>query len=159
MQQSEPSKVAIFGNADYAWNIWETKEEADKSWNDAFSFVDHNSAIMNDASDALRELSKHMINQAMDTRVTPLQESVDRSFHLSIDGEECQVCSRVTLYCNKVKLFKSMCLCVRKDVWVIFEQHLLRWSSNAWGELKVKSEEKMLDFLVDTPLLSVLALA
>ena len=54
-----------------------------------------------------------------------------------------QVCSRVTLYCNKVKLFKSMCLCVRKDVWVIFEQHLLRWSSNAWGELKVKSEEKM----------------
>lgn len=76
MQQSEPSKVAIFGNADYAWNIWETKEEADKSWNDAFSFVDHNSAIMNDASDALRELSKHMINQAMDTRVTPLQESV-----------------------------------------------------------------------------------
>lgn len=31
---------------------------------------------MNDASDALRELSKHMINQAMDTRVTPLQESV-----------------------------------------------------------------------------------
>ena len=52
-----------------------------------------------------------------------------------------------------------MCLCVRKDVWVIFEQHLLRWSLNAWGALKVKSEEKMLDFLVDTPLLSVLALA
>ena len=52
-----------------------------------------------------------------------------------------------------------MCLCVRKDVWVIFKQHLLRWSSNGWGELKVKSEEKMLDFLVDTPLLSVLALA
>ena len=52
-----------------------------------------------------------------------------------------------------------MCLCVRMDVWVIFEQHLLRWSANARGELKVKSEEKMLDFLVDTPLLSVLALA
>ena len=52
-----------------------------------------------------------------------------------------------------------MCLYVRKDVWVIFERHLLRWSSNAWGELKVKSEEKMLDFLVDTPLLSVLAFA
>lgn len=44
-----------------------------------------------------------------------------------------------------------MCLSVRKDVWVIFERHLLRWSSNAWGELKVKSEEKRLDFLVDTP--------
>lgn len=76
MQQSEPSKVAIFGNADYAWNIWETKEEADQSWNNAFSFVDHNSAVPNGASDALREMSKHMINQAMDSRVTALQESV-----------------------------------------------------------------------------------
>lgn len=76
MQQSEPSKAAIFGNASYAWNIWETKEEAEKIWNDAFSFVDHNSAIPNAASDALREMSKHMINQAMDSRVTVLQESV-----------------------------------------------------------------------------------
>ncbi len=76
MQQSEPSKVAIFGNASYSWNIWETKEEADKTWNDAFSFVDHNSAVPNAASDALREMSKHMMNQAMDNRVTPLQESV-----------------------------------------------------------------------------------
>ena len=40
------------------------------------SFVDHNSAISNEASDALREMSKHMINQAMDSRVTALQESV-----------------------------------------------------------------------------------
>ena len=76
MQQSEPSKAAIFGNASYAWNIWETKEEAEKIWNDAFSFVDHNSAIPNAASDALREMSKHMINQAMDSRVKVLQESV-----------------------------------------------------------------------------------
>ncbi len=52
-----------------------------------------------------------------------------------------------------------MCLCVRKDVWVIFEQHLLRWSSNAWGGSKLSQKKKMLDFLVDTPLLSVLALA
>ncbi|WP_306534413.1 beta-N-acetylglucosaminidase domain-containing protein [[Ruminococcus] torques] len=90
MQQSEPSKVAIFGNADYAWNIWETKEEADKSWNDAFSFVDHNSAITNDASDALRELSKHMINQAMDTRVTPLQESVVLKEKLNVFKEKLE---------------------------------------------------------------------
>ena len=76
MQQSEPSKVAIFGNASYAWNIWETKEEAEEIWNASFSFVDHNSAISNEASDALREMSKHMINQAMDSRVTALQESV-----------------------------------------------------------------------------------
>ena len=77
MQQSEPSKVAIFGNACYSWNIWESNEEAEAAWNASFSYVDHNSAIPNAASDALKELSKHMINQNMDSRVTALQESVE----------------------------------------------------------------------------------
>lgn len=77
MQQSEPSKVAIFGNATYSWNIWETEEEADQAWEDSFKYVDHNSAIENDASNALKELSKHMINQAMDSRVVALDESVE----------------------------------------------------------------------------------
>lgn len=77
MQQSEPSKVAIFGNACYSWNIWENEGEADQAWNDSFKYVDHNSAIETEASSALRELSKHMINQAMDSRVTALQESVE----------------------------------------------------------------------------------
>ena len=77
MQQSEPSKVAIFGNAAYSWNIWESADEADAAWNASFSFVDHNSAVPNAASNALRELSKHMINQNMDSRVTALQESVE----------------------------------------------------------------------------------
>ncbi len=77
MQQSEPSKVAIFGNAAYSWNIWETNEEADAAWEASFSFVDHNSAVPNAASNALRELSKHMINQNMDSRVTKLEESVE----------------------------------------------------------------------------------
>ena len=77
MQQSEPSKVAIFGNACYSWNIWESQEEADKAWDASFACVDHNTAIPNDASNALRELSKHMINQNMDGRVRVLQESVD----------------------------------------------------------------------------------
>lgn len=77
MQQSEPSKVAIFGNACYSWNIWQSEEEAQKCWNASFKYVDHNSAIETQASTALRELSKHMINQNMDGRVTALQESVD----------------------------------------------------------------------------------
>ena len=77
MQQSEPSKVAIFGNACYSWNIWETQKEADKAWDASFACVDHNTVIPNDASNALRELSKHMINQAMDGRVRVLQESVE----------------------------------------------------------------------------------
>ncbi|KAB5606352.1 beta-N-acetylglucosaminidase domain-containing protein [Bifidobacterium jacchi] len=77
MQQSEPSKVAIFGNAVYSWNIWQSEEEADAAWDASFAFVDHNTAVPTAASNALRELSKHMANQAMDNRVTPLQESVE----------------------------------------------------------------------------------
>ncbi|WP_295139259.1 beta-N-acetylglucosaminidase domain-containing protein [uncultured Catenibacterium sp.] len=77
MQQSEPSKVAIFGNACYSWNIWQTEEEANKCYNDSFKYVDHNGYEETEASTALRELSKHMINQNMDSRVTRLEESVE----------------------------------------------------------------------------------
>lgn len=83
MQQSEPSKVAIFGNACYSWNIWESKAEADETWDNSFKYVDHNSAVETEASKALRELSKHMINQNMDSRVTVLQESVDLKVKLN----------------------------------------------------------------------------
>lgn len=75
MQQSEPSKVAIFGNACYSWNIW-TEDEADQAWEDSFKYVDHETYVETDASNALKEMSKHMINQNMDSRVTALQESV-----------------------------------------------------------------------------------
>ncbi|MCI9093950.1 MAG: hypothetical protein HFF36_09270 [Coprobacillus sp.] len=76
MQQSKPSKVAIFGNAAYSWHIW-TEAEADQAYEDSFKYVDHNSAIETGASNALKELSKHMINQNMDGRVTKLEESVE----------------------------------------------------------------------------------
>lgn len=75
MQQSEPSKVAIFGNACYAWNIWKDAQTAQQAWEDSFKYVDHETFEQTDASDALRELSKHMINQNMDGRVVALQES------------------------------------------------------------------------------------
>ena len=61
MQQSEPSKVAIFGNGCYSWNIW-TDEERDQAYEDSFKYVDHNSAEETAASTALRELCKHMRN-------------------------------------------------------------------------------------------------
>ena len=77
MQQSEPSKVAIFGNACYSWNIWETEDEANAAYDVSFACVDHNTVVPTAASEALKELSKHMINQNMDSRVTALQESVD----------------------------------------------------------------------------------
>src|SRR5699024_5018990 len=87
MQHSEPSKVAIFGNACYSWNIW-TQEEADQGWIDAFKYVDHNSYADTAASQALRELSKHMINQNMDSRVTALQESVELAPQLTAFKEK-----------------------------------------------------------------------
>ena len=77
MQQSEANKSALFAVADYSWNIWDTKEQADKNWYDSFKYMDHNAAEETQASTSLREISKHMINQNMDSRVTALQESVD----------------------------------------------------------------------------------
>ena len=77
MQQAEPSKIAIFANADYAWNIWDSSEQADQNWNDAFAYVDHANNNETAASNALKELSKHMINQNMDGRVAKLEESVE----------------------------------------------------------------------------------
>ncbi len=77
MQQAEANKSALFAIADYAWNIWDNKEEADENWNDSFKYMDHGTAEETNSSLALREISKHMINQNMDGRVRPLQESVE----------------------------------------------------------------------------------
>lgn len=77
MEHSEPSKVAIFGNAAYSWNIWTSGEQADAAWAASFSHVDHHTAIDTAASQALGEISRHMINQAMDSRVRVLHESVE----------------------------------------------------------------------------------
>lgn len=77
MQQSEPSKLSIFYGAAYSWNIWEDEPEALETWENAFSYVDHNSAIETESSIAFKELSKHMINQNMDGRVVKLEESID----------------------------------------------------------------------------------
>ena len=60
MQQSEPSKVGIFMNADFSWNNWTSYDHADRAWRDAFSHVENGSPVATDASDALRELSEHM---------------------------------------------------------------------------------------------------
>ena len=89
MQQSEANKSALFAVADYSWNIWKTKEQADKNWNDSFKYMDHNTAIETEASAALREISKHMINQNMDNRVTALQESIELAPKLKAFKEKC----------------------------------------------------------------------
>ena len=77
MQQAEANKSALFAVADYSWNIWENKDRANQNWQDSFKYMDHGTAEETESSTALREISKHMINQDMDSRVTALQESVE----------------------------------------------------------------------------------
>ena len=61
MQQSEPSKQAIFMNADFTWNLWQGYGRADQAWEDSYSYVDHNSPVATKGSDALCELSRNML--------------------------------------------------------------------------------------------------
>ena len=72
MQQSEPSKHGILANADYAWNIWESESDYEKVWHDSFNYMDHGTIYDTEASIALRELGKHMINSN-----TGIPESVE----------------------------------------------------------------------------------
>ena len=79
MQQSEPSKEALFTNADYAWNIWEDASKYDQVWHDSFNYMDHGTIDDTPASIALRELSKHMMN----SQQIGNEESVDLKDKLS----------------------------------------------------------------------------
>ncbi len=67
MQQSEPSKVAIFAVADYAWNIQGFNR--DKSWADSFKYVEP------DASQALHTMAKHLSDPAPNGHSLVLGES------------------------------------------------------------------------------------
>ena len=77
MQQSEPSKIALFSAAQYAWKQWKSEEEAKKVNDIAFNFVETGKFTDSETSLAFRELGKHMINQNMDGRVVKLEESVE----------------------------------------------------------------------------------
>lgn len=77
MQQAEANKSALFAIADYGWNVWDSKEQADQNWHDSFKYMNHGTSDENKTSTALRNISRHMINQNMDGRVRVLQESVE----------------------------------------------------------------------------------
>ena len=77
MQQSEPSKIALFSAAQYAWKQWKSEEEAKRVNDIAFNFVETGKFTDSETSLAFRELGKHMINQNMDGRVVKLEESVE----------------------------------------------------------------------------------
>lgn len=76
MQQSEPSKVGLFCNADYAWNIWDTEQDGFDAWNDSFKYVENMSAASSDEADAFRLLSLHM-GYNIDGRPPKTDESQD----------------------------------------------------------------------------------
>lgn len=67
MQQSEPSKVAIFAVSDYAWNI--KGYQADKSWADSFQYIEP------DASNALYTMAKHLSDPSPNGHGLTLGES------------------------------------------------------------------------------------
>ena len=47
-------------NADFTWNLWESEAHADDTWENSFSYIDHNSPIPTEGSNALHDLSEHM---------------------------------------------------------------------------------------------------
>lgn len=80
MQQSEPSKAGIFYNADYAWNVWNGDDAAERQanvWNDSFKYIDHDGPNETAESTALRELSKHMIDHSQAGGDHIYEESVE----------------------------------------------------------------------------------
>ncbi|WP_067192104.1 beta-N-acetylglucosaminidase domain-containing protein, partial [Streptococcus sp. DD10] len=83
MQQSEPSKIALFNLAQYTWKQWKSEEDAKKVNDLAFNFVENGDFKDSSTSRAFRELGKHMINQNMDNRVVKLEESIDLAPKLS----------------------------------------------------------------------------
>ena len=75
MQQSEPSKIALFsGELQYSWKQWKSEEEAKKINDIAFNFVENGHLKIARYRQLFRELGKHMINQNMDNRVVKLEE-------------------------------------------------------------------------------------
>ena len=102
MQQSEPSKIALFSAAEYSWNIWKNEAEA-KAVNDiAFNFAETGRFTETKESAAFRELGKHMINQHMDNRVVKLEESVE-------------LAPKLTNFMNKLKAGQDV-LAERKEL-------------------------------------------
>lgn len=79
IQESEPSKVAIFTAADFCWQTWDDPAEGDQAWDDAFKYIDHMTPIESEESNALREAAKHMITQAPNQPQTKFDESVELS--------------------------------------------------------------------------------
>lgn len=80
MQESEPSKVAIFQLADYSWNV--KGYTGKKSWEDSFKYIEPN------ASDELHTLAKHMSNPEPNGHGLVMPESEELAPKLAAFKEE-----------------------------------------------------------------------
>ena len=69
MQESEPSKAAIFQVADYAWNVKDFN--GNQTWKDSFKYIDAQ------AGKELYELAKHMANPQPNGHGLVMPESVE----------------------------------------------------------------------------------
>lgn len=79
MQESEPSKVGIFTAADFCWKVWQSEDEGDQAWDDAFKYIDHMTPVESEESNALREVAKHMITQGPNQITSGKQAQFDES--------------------------------------------------------------------------------
>ncbi len=69
MQESEPSKVAIFQVADYGWNV--ASFDGNQTWRDSFKYIEPY------AADELYTLAKHMSNPEPNGHGLVMPESVE----------------------------------------------------------------------------------
>lgn len=109
MQQSEPSKIALFSAAAYTWNIWKSEAEARQINDTAFAFAETGRFTDTAESIAFRELGKHMINQNMDGRVVKLEESLElapklANFKTKLEAGEDTAAERALLRAEFAKL-------------------------------------------------------
>lgn len=100
MQQSEASKQGLFTNADYAWNIWKDTDHYKTVWDDSFAFMDHGTIDETVASNALREMSKHMMNSKqignnesfdLSPKLTQFLKDLDAGVDISAQAEDLKL--------------------------------------------------------------------
>ena len=60
MQESEPSKQGMFMTADFTWNLWKSTKHSAQTWDDSFSYIDHNNGRETRSSKAYKLISENM---------------------------------------------------------------------------------------------------
>ncbi|OLF49942.1 glycoside hydrolase family 2 [Streptococcus acidominimus] len=147
MQQSEPSKIALFSVAQYTWDIWESEEEARRINDQAFNFVETGTFRESEGSRAFRELGKHMINQNMDSRVVKLEESLElapklTAFLNKLEGKQDVSAEREELL-REFKKLKDAALYYKANGHERMKEQIVYWLDNTVDQMDAL--EKLLE--------------